>query len=51
MIARLWRGHAADTAKADAYVRHFTGTVTTELEGLSGTIDHPFAVRSISTTV
>src|SRR5882757_5653955 len=36
MIARLWRGRAADTAKADAYVRHFTGTVTAELKGLPG---------------
>ena len=36
MIARLWRGRAADAANADAYVRHFTGTVTTELKGLSG---------------
>jgi len=36
MIARLWRGRAADTAKADAYVRHFTGTVGAELKGLSG---------------
>lgn len=36
MIARLWRGRADDTAKADAYVRHFTGTVIEELKGLSG---------------
>jgi heme-degrading monooxygenase HmoA len=36
MIARLWRGRAADAAKADAYVRHFTGTVTAELKSLSG---------------
>ena len=36
MIARLWRGRAADTAKADAYVRHFTGTVSAELKELSG---------------
>jgi heme-degrading monooxygenase HmoA len=36
MIARLWRGHAADTAKADAYVRHFTGAVAAELKDLSG---------------
>lgn len=36
MIARLWCGRAADAAKADAYVRHFTGTVTAELKGLSG---------------
>lgn len=36
MIARLWRGRAADAARADAYVRHFTGTVTAELKGLEG---------------
>jgi heme-degrading monooxygenase HmoA len=36
MIARLWRGRAADAARADAYVRHFTGTVTTELKSLTG---------------
>ena len=36
MIARLWRGHAADAAKADAYVRHFTGTVSAELKELAG---------------
>ena len=36
MIARLWRGRAADAAKADAYVRHFTGTVIAELKGLAG---------------
>jgi hypothetical protein len=36
MIARLWRGRAADTAKADAYIRHFTGTVTAELKDLAG---------------
>jgi heme-degrading monooxygenase HmoA len=36
MIARLWRGRAADAAAADAYVRHFTGTVTTDLKSLSG---------------
>jgi hypothetical protein len=36
MIARLWRGSAADAASADAYVRHFTGTVTAELSGLTG---------------
>ena len=36
MIARLWRGRAADAAKADAYVRHFTGTVSAELKGLAG---------------
>ncbi len=36
MIARLWRGRAADAAKADAYVRHFTGTVSTELQAMAG---------------
>ncbi|GEP53577.1 antibiotic biosynthesis monooxygenase [Reyranella soli] len=36
MIARLWRGRAADAANADAYVRHFTGTVTAELKDLGG---------------
>jgi heme-degrading monooxygenase HmoA len=36
MIARLWRGRAADAAKADAYARHFTGTVTAELKDLAG---------------
>ena len=36
MIARLWRGRAADVANADAYVRHFSGTVMTELKGLPG---------------
>ena len=36
MIARLWRGRAADTVNADAYVRHFIGTVSTELEDLAG---------------
>jgi heme-degrading monooxygenase HmoA len=36
MIARLWRGSAADAAKADAYARHFTNTVSSELKELSG---------------
>jgi heme-degrading monooxygenase HmoA len=36
MIARLWRGRASDAAKADAYVRHFTGTVAAELKDLAG---------------
>ena len=36
MIARLWRGRAADAANADTYARHFTGTVSTELKGLAG---------------
>ena len=31
MIARLWRGRA-ETARADAYVRHFTGSVAPELK-------------------
>jgi heme-degrading monooxygenase HmoA len=36
MIARLWRGRASNAAKADAYLRHFTGTVVPELEDLQG---------------
>jgi heme-degrading monooxygenase HmoA len=36
MIARLWRGRAADAAKADAYVGHFTGTVAAELKRMTG---------------
>jgi heme-degrading monooxygenase HmoA len=36
MIARVWRGRAADADKGDAYVRHFTGAVTTELKNLAG---------------
>jgi heme-degrading monooxygenase HmoA len=36
MIARLWRGRAADADKADAYVRHFTCAVKAELESLAG---------------
>lgn len=36
MIARLWRGRAADAASADAYVRHFTNTVSVELKDLAG---------------
>ena len=36
MIARQWRGRAADAAGADAYVRHFTRTVTAELKDLAG---------------
>src|SRR5689334_10574243 len=36
MIARLWRGRASDAANADAYVRHFTGTVSAELKELAG---------------
>jgi heme-degrading monooxygenase HmoA len=36
MIARLWRGHAANAANADAYARHFAETVTVELKDLTG---------------
>jgi heme-degrading monooxygenase HmoA len=36
MITRLWRGRAETTAKADAYFRHFTGTVVPELKELDG---------------
>jgi heme-degrading monooxygenase HmoA len=36
MIARLWHGRASDAAKADAYLRHFTGTVVPELKDLKG---------------
>ena len=36
MIARLWRGRAADARQADAYVRHFTGTVFPELKEMDG---------------
>ena len=36
MIARLWRGSAANSLNADAYVRHFTETVTAELQHLAG---------------
>src|SRR6202008_3232504 len=36
MIARLWRGQAADTANADAYARHTTGTVYPSLTRLTG---------------
>lgn len=35
MIARQWRGRA-DTAKADAYLRHFTESVVPELKRLEG---------------
>ena len=35
MIARLWRGRA-ETARADAYVRHFAGSVAPELKGMDG---------------
>jgi heme-degrading monooxygenase HmoA len=36
MITRLWRGRAETTAKANAYVRHFTATVVPELKALDG---------------
>jgi heme-degrading monooxygenase HmoA len=36
MITRLWRACAETTAKADAYFRHFTGTVVPELKELNG---------------
>lgn len=36
MITRLWCGRAETTAKADAYFRHFTGTVVPELKELDG---------------
>jgi Antibiotic biosynthesis monooxygenase len=35
MIARLWRGRA-ETAKADAYQHHFTGSVVPELKHMAG---------------
>src|SRR5262249_32522627 len=35
MIARLWRGRA-ETAKADAYLQHFTGSVVPELKHMAG---------------
>jgi heme-degrading monooxygenase HmoA len=36
MIARSWRGCASNATKADAYVRHFTNTVSAELKHLAG---------------
>jgi heme-degrading monooxygenase HmoA len=36
MIARLWRGQAADTANADAYARHAINTVFPSLKDLAG---------------
>ena len=36
MIARLWRGYAAPSANADAYVRHATETVFPSLRGIAG---------------
>jgi hypothetical protein len=38
MIARLWRGRAADATKADAYVQHFTGTVTANSRASPGIV-------------
>ena len=35
MIARIWRGQATN-AKADAYLRHVTGTVFPSLKDLAG---------------
>ena len=35
MIARLWRGRAT-SAKADAYVRHFTQNVSPHLAAIDG---------------
>jgi heme-degrading monooxygenase HmoA len=35
MIARMWRGRA-ETAKADAYCRHFTTNVVPHLKDLAG---------------
>jgi mannose-6-phosphate isomerase-like protein (cupin superfamily) len=36
VIARRWRGWAADTANADAYVAHFERSVRPGLEGMDG---------------
>ena len=36
MIARLWRGRAADAINAEAYARHATDTVFPLLRGLAG---------------
>ena len=36
MIARLWRGVAADAASADAYQRHVTTSVLPELRRIAG---------------
>jgi heme-degrading monooxygenase HmoA len=35
MIVRMWRGRAAD-ANADAYVQHFSHTVSTSLKAMAG---------------
>jgi heme-degrading monooxygenase HmoA len=36
MIARLWRGTAADRRNADAYVRHLKTNVVPELKSIAG---------------
>ena len=36
MIARLWRGTAADRRNADAYVRHLRTNVVPELSAIPG---------------
>ena len=36
MIARLWRGAAADGERAQAYLRHFDGSVLPALEKIAG---------------
>ena len=36
MIARLWKGRAADRRNADAYVRHLKSNVVPELKGIAG---------------
>ena len=36
MIARVWRGRAADRRNADAYVRHLKANVVPELKGIAG---------------
>jgi heme-degrading monooxygenase HmoA len=36
MIARLWRGQAANATNADSYARHATGTVFPSLNSLAG---------------
>ena len=36
MIARLWRGAAADRQNADAYVRHLKASVVPELNDIAG---------------
>ena len=39
MIARRWRGWAADLAGADAYEAHFSGSVRPALEATGGFVD------------